>query len=86
MVETIGPLIKAIGIFLKAKLGIDLEKLFQWLGLTWDNEKTKANQAVCYPLWSNNVVTGLTLGRSSREAFIKYSCCLNNFSPLILLI
>ena len=86
VVETIGPLIKAIGIFLKAKLGIDLEKLFQWLGLTWDNEKTKANQAVCYPLWSNNVVTGLTLSRSLREAFIKYSCCLNSFSPLILLI
>ena len=34
VVEAVGPLIKAIGIFLKAKLGIDLEKLFQWLGLT----------------------------------------------------
>ena len=86
VVKAVGPLINAIGILLKEKLGIDLEKLFQWLGLTWDNEKTKANQAVCYNLRSNNVVTGLTLGRSSREAYIKYSCCLNNFSPLILII
>ena len=62
VVKAIGPLINAIGIFLKEKLGIDLEKLFQWLGLTWDNEKTKANQAVCYFLKSNIGVTGLSLG------------------------
>ena len=86
VVQAVGPLINAIGIFLKEKLGIDLEKLFQWLGLTWDNEKTKVNQAVCYLLSSNNAVRELTLGRSSREAFIKYSCCLNNFLPLILII
>ncbi|KAL8823007.1 MAG: hypothetical protein Q9191_006270, partial [Dirinaria sp. TL-2023a] len=45
VVKTVGPLVRAIGTFLKEKLGIDFGKLFQWLGLTWDNEKTKANQA-----------------------------------------
>ena len=43
VVKAVGPLIKAIGIFLKEKLNINLEKMFQWLGLIWDNEKTKAN-------------------------------------------
>ncbi|KAL8835441.1 MAG: hypothetical protein Q9170_003318 [Blastenia crenularia] len=46
VVQAVGPFIKAIGTFLKEKLGIDVGKLFQWLGLTWDNEKTQANQAI----------------------------------------
>lgn len=41
VVKAVGPLMKVIGTFLKEKLGIDL-------GLTWDNKKTIANQAVCY--------------------------------------
>jgi hypothetical protein len=44
--KTVGPLLKTIGTFLKEKLGLDSGKLFQWLGLTFDTEKTKTNQEV----------------------------------------
>ena len=46
VVDAVGPLVKTIGTFLEERLGIDFKKISQWLGLTWDNEKTKANQMV----------------------------------------
>ena len=49
VVEAVGPLIEAIGMFLKAKLGIDVEKLFQWLGLTWITRRPRLIKRYAIP-------------------------------------
>ncbi|KAK4691407.1 hypothetical protein P7C71_g5588, partial [Lecanoromycetidae sp. Uapishka_2] len=56
VIDTVGPLLHTIDQFLKEKLGLDFKKLFKWLGLTFDNEKTKDNQRASLTmrrLWLN---------------------------------
>jgi hypothetical protein len=48
VVKTVGPLIQAVGSFLKDTLGIDFGALFKMLGLVFDPAKTKLNQKVRY--------------------------------------
>ncbi|KAJ3535989.1 hypothetical protein NM208_g6908 [Fusarium decemcellulare] len=46
VIDTVGPLLDLIGTVLKNNLGFDFNDLFRWLGLTFDNEKTKKNQMI----------------------------------------
>lgn len=46
IVDTVGPLVRSVGNFLRDALGLDFGKLFAWLGLTFDVSKTKATQQV----------------------------------------
>ncbi|KUJ19606.1 uncharacterized protein LY89DRAFT_717075 [Mollisia scopiformis] len=57
VVDTVGPLVHAVGTFLKDKLGLDFGKLFKMLGLIFNPEKTKQNQK----LLETTIKTVLTL-------------------------
>jgi hypothetical protein len=46
VVSTVGPLVRAVGNFLRDVLGVDFGQLFSWLGLSFDVSKTKAIQKV----------------------------------------
>jgi hypothetical protein len=65
VVDAVGPLIHAVGTFLKDKLGLDFGKLFKMLGLIFDPEKTKQNQDV-----SSQYLKRLSEGETNTDSKI----------------
>ncbi|KAF4428349.1 hypothetical protein FACUT_9380 [Fusarium acutatum] len=57
VVDSVGPLIDLLGTVMKNKLGFDFNDIFKWLGLTFDNDKTKKNQMVL----EKSITTALSL-------------------------